>query len=194
MRTAEVQRRTEETYIEVKINLDGSGKAEIATGIGFLDHMLTLLCRHALFDLTVKAQGDLHIDAHHTTEDCGIVFGQALKAAVGDKSGLRRYGSCVLPMDEALALVALDFSGRALTVWQAEIPKVALGSLEAETIEEFFRALVREAGLTLHVRLLSGDNVHHMLEAIFKAFARALAEAVVVDSRITGVMSTKGSL
>ena len=194
MRTAEIARQTLETKIELTLNLDGEGKAEVATGIGFLDHMLVLLAKHAFLDLTVKASGDLEVDSHHTVEDCGIVLGQALKQAVGDKTGMHRYGSCFLPMDEALAHVVLDFSGRPFLVWQAEIPKVTLGNLEAEMVEEFFRAVAAESGMTLHVRLLYGRNTHHIIEAIFKAFARALAEGVAIDSRVKGVMSSKGKL
>lgn len=194
MRTAEIARQTLETKIELALNLDGEGKAEVATGIGFLDHMLVLLAKHAFLDLTVKASGDLEVDSHHTVEDCGIVLGQALKQAVGDKTGMHRYGSCFLPMDEALAHVVLDFSGRPILVWQAEVPKVTLGNLEAEMVEEFFRAVAAESGMTLHVRLLYGRNTHHIIEAIFKAFARALAEGVAIDSRVKGVMSSKGKL
>ena len=194
MRTAEIARQTLETKIELTLNLDGEGKAEVATGIGFLNHMLVLLAKHAFLDLTVKASGDLEVDSHHTVEDCGIVLGQALKQAVGDKTGMHRYGSCFLPMDEALAHVVLDFSGRPFLVWQAEIPKVNLGNLEAEMVEEFFRAVAAESGMTLHVRLLYGRNTHHIIEAIFKAFARALAEGVAIDSRVKGVMSSKGKL
>ena len=194
MRTAEIARQTLETKIELTLNLDGEGKAEVATGIGFLNHMLVLLAKHAFLDLTVKASGDLEVDSHHTVEDCGIVLGQALKQAVGGKTGMHRYGSCFLPMDEALAHVVLDFSGRPFLVWQAEIPKVTLGNLEAEMVEEFFRAVASESGMTLHVRLLYGRNTHHIIEAIFKAFARALAEGVAIDSRVKGVMSSKGKL
>ena len=194
MRSAEIARQTLETKIELTLNLDGEGKAEVATGIGFLNHMLVLLAKHAFLDLTVKASGDLEVDSHHTVEDCGIVLGQALKQAVGDKTGMHRYGSCFLPMDEALAHVVLDFSGRPFLVWQAEIPKVTLGNLEAEMVEEFFRAVAAESGMTLHVRLLYGRNTHHIIEAIFKAFARALTEGVAIDSRVKGVMSSKGKL
>ena len=194
MRTAEIERQTLETNIELSLNLDGEGQAEIATGIGFLDHMLVLLAKHAFLDLSVKASGDLNVDSHHTVEDCGIVLGQALKQAIGNKTGIHRYGDCYLPMDESLAHVVLDFSGRPLLVWRAELPKVVLGNLETEMIEEFFRAVAAESGLTLHVRLLYGQNTHHIVEAIFKAFARALAEAVAIDARVKGVMSSKGKL
>jgi len=194
MRKAKVERKTLETKVKVEINLDGTGCADIATGVGFLDHMLTLVAKHGFFDLQVKAEGDLQVDSHHTVEDCGIALGQALKQALGDKCGIHRYGTCLLPMDEALAQVALDFSGRPFLIWHAEIPRVKLGNMEAEMVEEFFRALAMESGLTLHVHLLEGNNTHHMVEAIFKAFARALAEGVANDPRVKGVMSSKGSL
>jgi len=194
MRTAEIKRQTLETNIELELNLDGEGRAEIVTGIGFLDHMLVLLAKHAFLDLRIKAIGDLEVDSHHTVEDCGIALGQALKKAVGDKTGMHRYGICFLPMDETLAQSVLDFSGRPLLVWRAEVPKVMLGNLEAEMIEEFFRAVAAESGMTLHIRVLYGTNTHHIIEAIFKAFARALAEAVAADARVKGVMSSKGTL
>ena len=194
MRTAEIKRQTLETNIELELNLDGEGRAEIVTGIGFLDHMLVLLAKHAFIDLSIKASGDLEVDSHHTVEDCGIALGQALKKAVGDKVGMHRYGNCFLPMDETLAQAVLDFSGRPLLVWRAEVPKVMLGNLEAEMIEEFFRAVAAESGMTLHIRVLYGTNTHHIIEAIFKAFARALAEAVAADARVKGVMSSKGTL
>ena len=174
--------------------LDGSGSCEINTGIGFFDHMLTLLAKHSFSDLVVHAVGDLDVDSHHTVEDCGIVLGQALKEAVGDKAGIHRYGNCFLPMDEALVQVCLDFSGRPYLVFDADIPKVQLGIYDAEMTEEFFRALAMQAGLTLHIRVLYGKNTHHIIEAIFKGFARALSEAVGFDSRVHGVMSSKGTL
>lgn len=194
MRCGSMERKTLETRVSVEWDLDGSGVSDINTGIGFFDHMLTLLSKHSFTDLTVQASGDLDVDSHHTIEDCGIVMGQALKEAVGDKEGIHRYGYCLLPMDEALALVALDFSGRPYLVFQAEIPKVQLGIYDAEMTEEFFRALATEAGLTLHIRVLSGKNLHHIIEAIFKGFARALSDAVAMDSRVEGVMSSKGTL
>lgn len=194
MRTAEITRQTLETKIELELNLDGEGRAEIVTGIGFFDHMLVLLAKHAFIDLSIKANGDLEVDSHHTVEDCGIALGQALKKAVGDKVGMHRYGNCFLPMDETLAQAVLDFSGRPLLVWHAEVPKVMLGNLETEMIEEFFRAVAAESGMTLHIRVLYGTNTHHIIEAIFKAFARALAEAVAADARVKGVMSSKGTL
>ena len=194
MRSAAVERKTLETGVSVEWNLDGSGSCEINTGIGFLDHMLTLLAKHSFSDLTVQAKGDLDVDSHHTVEDCGIVLGQALKEAIGDKAGIHRYGNCFLPMDEALAQVCLDFSGRAYLVFDADIPKVQLGIYDAEMTEEFFRAVAMQAGLTLHIRVLSGKNTHHIIEAMFKGFARALAEAWAHDSRVHGVMSSKGAL
>jgi len=194
MRTSEIARKTLETEIMVKLNLDGTGKTDINTGVGFLDHMLTLLGKHGFLDLTVKAQGDLNVDSHHTVEDVGLALGQALQEALGNKAGIHRYGSCLLPMDETLAQIALDFSGRPFLVWHADIPRVMLGNMEAEMLEEFFRAVAMESGLTLHVNLLYGKNTHHMAEAIFKGFARAVAEAVAIDPRVQGVMSSKGTL
>ena len=193
-RCATIERKTAETQVTVKLNLDGEGKCDIATGIGFLDHMLTLLASHGFMNLTVKAKGDLEVDCHHTVEDIGIVLGEALKEALGDKAGIRRYGNCFIPMDETLAQVCLDFSGRPFLVFGAEIPKIKLGNFDAEMTEEFFRAVAMHCGLTLHIRVLYGSNVHHIIEAIFKAFARALAEAVACDARVKGVMSSKGVL
>ena len=193
-RCAAIERKTAETQVMVKLNLDGEGKCGIDTGIGFLDHMLTLLARHGFMDLTVKAKGDLEVDCHHTVEDIGIVLGEALKEALGDKAGIRRYGNCFIPMDETLAQVCMDFSGRPFLVFGAEIPKIKLGNFDAEMTEEFFRAVAMHCGLTLHIRVLYGSNVHHIIEAIFKAFARALAEAVACDARVKGVMSSKGVL
>lgn len=194
MRSGNVERKTLETGISAEWCLDGTGSCEINTGIGFFDHMLTLLAKHSFSDLVVHAVGDLDVDSHHTVEDCGIVLGQALKEAVGDKAGIHRYGNCFLPMDEALVRVCLDFSGRPYLVFDADIPKVQLGIYDAEMTEEFFRALAMQAGLTLHIRVLYGKNTHHIIEAIFKGFARALAEAVAFDSRVHGVMSSKGTL
>lgn len=193
-RCAEIKRKTAETQISVKLNLDGEGKSDIATGIGFLDHMLTLLAKHSFMDLTVKAKGDLEVDSHHTVEDIGIVLGEALREALGDKAGIHRYGNCFIPMDETLAQVCLDFSGRPFLVFGAEIPKIQLGNYDTEMTEEFFRAVAMHCGLTLHIRVLYGSNVHHIIEAIFKAFARAVAEAAAVDPRVKGVMSSKGVL
>ena len=193
-RCAVIERKTAETRVAVKLNLDGEGKCDIATGIGFLDHMLTLLAKHGFMDLTVKAKGDLEVDCHHTVEDVGIVLGEALQEALGDKAGIHRYGNCFIPMDETLAQVCLDFSGRPFLVFDAEIPKVKSGNFDAEMTEEFFRAVAMHCGLTLHIRVLYGSNVHHIIEAIFKAIARAVAEATACDPRVEGVMSSKGVL
>ena len=193
-RRAEIERKTAETQISIKLNLDGEGTCDIATGIGFLDHMLTLLAKHSFMDLAVKAKGDLEVDCHHTVEDIGIVLGEALQEALGDKAGIHRYGNCFIPMDETLAQVCLDFSGRPFLVFGAEIPKIQLGNYDTEMTEEFFRAVAVHCGLTLHIRVLYGRNVHHIIEAIFKAFARAVAEATAVDPRVKGVMSSKGVL
>lgn len=194
MRTASLERRTLETGVSCEINLDGSGSCDINTGIGFFDHMLTLLAKHSFCDLSLQAQGDLDVDSHHTVEDCGIVLGQTLKEALGNKEGIHRYGNCFLPMDEALVQVCLDFSGRPYLVFDGDIPKVTLGMYDAEMTEEFFRALAVQAGITLHIRVLYGKNTHHIVEAIFKGFARAMAEAIALDSRVKGVMSSKGVL
>ena len=193
-RCAEIKRKTAETQISVKLTLDGEGICDIATGIGFLDHMLTLLAKHSFMDLTVKAKGDLEVDSHHTVEDIGIVLGEALREALGDKAGIHRYGNCFIPMDETLAQACLDFSGRPFLVFGAEIPKIKLGNYDTEMTEEFFRAVAMHCGLTLHIRVLYGSNVHHIIEAIFKAFARAVAQAAAVDPRVKGVMSSKGVL
>ena len=193
-RCAVIERKTAETQVAVKLNLDGEGKCEIATGIGFLDHMLTLFAKHGFMDLTVKAKGDLDVDSHHTVEDIGIVLGEALKKALGDKAGIHRYGNCFIPMDETLAQVCLDFSGRSFLIFDTDIPKIKIGNYETEMTEEFFRAIAMNCGLTLHIRVLYGSNVHHIIEAIFKAFARAVAEAVDIDPRVKGIMSSKGVL
>jgi len=193
-RTATVRRNTSETKIDLSLGLDGTGKAKIATGVGFFDHMLTHVAKHGLFDLTVKAEGDLHIDAHHTVEDVGICLGQALKDAPGDKAGIRRYGHCTLPMDETLVTAAVDLGGRACFVWKAEVPNVVLGNFNAELGEEFWRAVTNAAAMNLHVILHHGRNTHHILEAVFKATARALRMAVENDGRTSGVPSTKGVL
>jgi imidazoleglycerol-phosphate dehydratase len=193
-RVAEIKRTTAETSVQLKLNLDGSGKHKIATGVGFLDHMLVLLARHGFVDLEMQAQGDLEVDSHHTVEDCGLALGQALKQALGDKTGIHRYGEALIPMDETLVQVALDFSGRPFLVFHAEIPKLKLGNFDTEMAEEFFRAVAMESGLTLHINVLYGSNVHHLIEGMFKAFARALAQAVAMDSRVHGVMSSKGTL
>jgi len=174
--------------------LDGSGDVRVATGIGFFDHMLTLLGRHGHFDLNLRAEGDLETGAHHTVEDVGICLGLALEAALGDKAGIRRYGEAHVPMDESLAQVVVDLSGRPYLAWGAELPGVEIGGFTTDLAEEFFQAVVGNGRLTLHVRLLTGSNPHHMVEAVFKAFARALSAALVVDARQGGVPSTKGML
>ena len=194
-RRAEISRETSETAITVALGLDGEGRADIATGIGFLDHMLTALARHGLFDLKVRAKGDLHIDFHHTTEDVGIVIGQCLRQALGDKRGIRRYGAAVIPMDEALAEAAVDISGRPFLAWSVSFAQPKIGEMDTELFEEFFRALAFNAGITLHVTQNAGTNAHHVAEACFKALARALREAVEPDPRaISAIPSTKGVL
>ena len=193
-RHASCHRETGETRIGVTIDLDGTGRAEIQTGIGFFDHMLTLLAKHSLMDLTIEAAGDLHVDAHHTVEDVGICFGQSLLQALGNKAGIRRYGSATLPMDEALVTAAVDLSGRPFFVWQAQVPTEVLGTFNAPLAEEFWRAVSSHGALNLHVLCYYGRNTHHMIEAIFKATARALRQAVEPDPRMVGVPSTKGVL
>ena len=194
-RRAEISRETSETAITVALGLDGEGRADIATGIGFLDHMLTAVARHGLFDLKVQAKGDLHIDFHHTTEDVGIVIGQCLRQALGDKRGIRRYGAAVIPMDEALAEAAVDISGRPFLAWSVSFAQPKIGEMDTELFEEFFRALAFNAGITLHVTQKAGTNAHHLAEACFKALARALREAVEPDPRaISAIPSTKGVL
>jgi imidazoleglycerol-phosphate dehydratase len=193
-RSARVHRETGETRIDVAIDLDGVGRAEVATGVGFFDHMLTLLAKHSLIDLIVKADGDLHVDAHHTVEDVGIGFGQALAQALGTKAGISRYGCMTLPMDETLVTAAVDLSGRPFCVWQAEVPTETLGTFNAPLAEEFWRAASSAGAFNLHVVLLHGHNTHHIIEGIFKATARALRQAVEPDARVSGVPSTKGVL
>ncbi|MBS1253172.1 MAG: Histidine biosynthesis bifunctional protein HisB [Anaerolineales bacterium] len=193
-RTAQVERETSETQIRLTLNLDGTGRAEIDTGVGFFDHMLTLMTAHGVLDLEVQAEGDTHIDDHHTVEDAGIVLGQAVRQALGDKAGIRRYGHAMVPMDEALALVALDCSGRGLLVFDAEFTRDKIGTFDTELVEEFLRAVAHNAGMTLHVRLLAGANAHHQAEAIFKALGQALRAAVEPDPRREGIPSTKGRL
>ncbi|HWR39720.1 MAG TPA: imidazoleglycerol-phosphate dehydratase HisB [Patescibacteria group bacterium] len=193
-RTASVQRNTTETQISLTLNLDGSGQATIETGIGFFDHMLNLWTRHGLFDVKLTVKGDLEVDCHHTVEDTGIVLGQALLQAMGDKAGIKRYGTAFVPMDEALAMVSLDLSGRAYLAWDVALPSRQVGQFDTEMTEEFLRAFCQHAGVTMHVRLLAGKNAHHIIEAIFKALGRALDEATRQDERIAGVMSTKGTL
>jgi imidazoleglycerol-phosphate dehydratase len=195
LRTASLTRTTTETDITLTLDLDGSGKADIATGIGFLDHMLTALARHALFDLRVQARGDLHIDFHHTTEDVGIVLGQALARALGEKRGIRRFGQALVPMDEALAEAAVDLSGRPFLAWAADFPRDKVGEMDTELLEEFYRAFAMNALVTLHVTARAGRNAHHIAEACFKATARALRMAVESDPRVgDAVPSTKGAL
>ena len=193
-RTATIRRETKETQIDLRLNLDGTGQADIATGVGFFDHMLTHLAKHGMFDLTVSAKGDLHIDAHHTVEDIGICFGKTLVQALGDKSGIRRYGSAVVPMDETLATGAVDLSGRPFLVWNAAVPNETLGTFHSSLAEEFWRAVSSTGLINLHVILHHGRNTHHIIEGIFKAVARALREAVESDPRAAGIPSTKGVL
>ena len=194
-RTASLTRTTSETDIRLALDLDGAGKADIATGIGFLDHMLTALARHALFDLTVVAKGDLHVDFHHTTEDVGIVLGRALAQAVGDKRGITRFGHAVVPMDDALAEAAVDISGRPFLAWSVGFRVPKIGEMDTELFEEFFRAFAFNAALNLHVTARAGTNAHHVAEACFKATARALRMAVAPDARLgDAVPSTKGAL
>ena len=193
-RTARLQRQTGETKIELALDLDGSGTAQVATGVGFFDHMLTLLARHSLIDLTIEAQGDLHVDAHHTVEDVGICFGKALLEALGDKAGIRRYGDATLPMDETLVTAAIDLSGRPFFVWKADVPLETLGTFNSQLAEEFWRAVSSAGLLTLHVVCHHGRNTHHVIEGIFKAVARALRQAVELDPRGKGIPSTKGVL
>ena len=193
-RIAEVVRNTKETQIQLRLNLDGSGKADIHTGIGFFDHMLNNFARHGLFDLTLKVTGDLEVDTHHTIEDTGIVLGEAVRQAAGDKKGIVRYGSKILPMDEALILCALDLCGRPYLVYDLKLDREYVGELETEMIREFFYALSYGAAMNLHIKQMDGCNNHHIIEGAFKAFAKALDEATKYDSRITDVLSTKGAL
>lgn len=193
-RTASVERKTRETGIRVEIDLDGSGKATIQTPLPFLSHMLEQIARHGGFDLSVFAEGDVEIDGHHTTEDIGIVLGKAVLDALGDRRGIRRYGSATLPMDEALVTAALDLSGRPFFVWRVPLPKAKLGNWDVELAEVFFEAFARTAQANLHMRLIEGSNLHHIVEISFKAFAKALSAATRIDPRVTGVPSTKGSL
>ena len=194
MRKSEVARKTRETDIFIALDLDGEGRSSIDTGIPFMNHMLELFAKHGFFDLEVRAKGDIEVDYHHTMEDLGLVLGQALAEALGDKAGIRRYGSCILPMDETLALVALDLSGRPCLVWDVDFPAQMIRDLDVRLFCEFFQALVNRAGMNLHVKKLAGEEVHHVAEAIFKAFAKALDQAVSLDPRVKGVLSTKGSL
>lgn len=193
-RTAEIKRTTKETDIALTLNLDGSGKAAVQTGIGFFDHMLNSFARHGMFDLEVTVKGDLEVDSHHTIEDTGIVLGKAIKEAVGDKRGMVRYGSVILPMDEALILCALDLCGRAYLVYDLKLDREFVGKMETEMVQEFFQAVACGAEMNLHIKQMEGRNNHHIIEGAFKAFAKALAAGVALDSRITDVLSTKGSL
>lgn len=193
-RTATIDRKTNETDVQLELDLDGSGTADIATGVGFFDHMLTLFAKHGAFDLKVRAQGDLQVDAHHTVEDVGICLGQAIRQALGDKAGIRRYGHFTLPMEETLVTVALDLSGRYYLVFQAPIPVAKIGDFDSELVEDFWQAVAANALCNFHVVLHHGRNSHHIAEAIFKSSARALRMAVELDPRMTGVPSTKGTL
>ena len=193
-RTSKIVRKTSETAIEVGIDLDGTGKSKIESPIGFLTHMLEQIARHGLFDLTINATGDVHIDGHHTTEDIGIALGAAVKDALGDKHGIRRFGAATLPMDEACVTCALDLSGRPFFVWRVPLPKATLGQFDTELAEVFFEAFARTAECNLHIRLHEGENLHHIIEISFKAFAKALREATELDPRSTAVPSTKGTL
>lgn len=193
-RIANITRTTKETDISVNLNLDGSGQVRIETGIGFFDHMLEGFARHGFFDLDIRIKGDLQVDAHHSVEDAGIVLGTAIRQALGDKAGIKRYGSCILPMDDALCLCAVDLCGRPYFAFDCEFPAEKAGYLDTELVREFFYAISYSTGMNLHIKMLSGINTHHMIESIFKAFARALDEAVGKDARIKDVLSTKGSL
>ncbi len=195
MRRAKISRSTTETSIEVEINLDGTGAYDVKTGVGFFDHMVEQLARHSMIDITLRAQGDLHIDDHHTVEDSGIALGQAIAGAVGDKAGIRRYGACLLPMDDALVRAALDLSGRPYLVWNVAMTAPKIGTFDTELLREFFQALSTHGGITLNIAQLDGVNSHHIAEAAFKAVARALREAVEEDPRRAGAIpSTKGKL
>ena len=194
-RTASASRKTAETSIELALDLDGTGASDVSTGVGFFDHMLCALSRHSLVDLDLHVEGDTWVDDHHTVEDTGIVLGQALREALGDKRGIRRFGSCMVPLDEALVMAAVDISGRGELVWDVPISAQKVGTFDTELGHEFFAGLARDAGITLHLRLVCGENAHHILEATFKAAARALREAVESDPRMAGTIpSTKGSL
>lgn len=194
MRVSEVSRETKETKINIKLNVDGTGKATIDSGVGFFDHMLDGFARHGLFDLELSCKGDLKVDDHHTIEDCGIVLGQAIKEAIGDKAGIKRYGSFMLPMDESLVVCAIDLSGRPYFVYDAPFKADMVGDMNVQMAKEFFYALSYTAGMNLHIKVMYGDNDHHMMEAMFKAFAKALDMATQTDARIEGVLSTKGSI
>ncbi len=195
MRRAKIDRKTSETQISAEVNLDGSGVYDVKTGIGFLDHMIEQLARHGLFDITLKAKGDLHIDFHHTTEDSGIALGQAVSKALGDRTGIRRYGEASVPMDETLTRVALDASNRPYLIWKVAFPRDKLGEMDTELFKEWFQAFAQHAGLTLHVENLYGENAHHIVESCYKGLARALRQAVEIDPRrADAIPSTKGKL
>ena len=193
-RTAQIRRTTRETDIKCTLTIDGSGSGERDAGIGFFDHMLDGFARHGLFDLDLECQGDTYVDGHHTVEDCGIVLGEAVKEALGDKAGIRRFGHSFVPMDDALVLCAVDLSGRPYLSWDASFTADAIGSMDTQLAKEFFYAVSYSAGMNIHIKVISGENDHHIMEAMFKAFARALDMATVKDPRIEGVLSTKGSL
>lgn len=193
-RTAIIERITNETKINLSLDIDGAGVAKISTSVPFLDHMLNLFARHGLFNIEVEAKGDIDIDFHHTVEDIGIVLGEAFKRALGDKKGIRRYGQASVPMDETLAAVSVDISGRPYLVYHVNLPKIKIGEFDVELAREFFQAFVNNSGLNLHINVMYGDNVHHIIEACFKAFARAMDSATQMDQRVIGVMSTKGIL
>lgn len=193
-RQASIERITKETKIKLSLSLDGRGESKICTSVPFLDHMLDLFARHGLFDLTVEATGDIDIDFHHTVEDIGIVLGTAFREALGDKAGIRRYGNATVPMDETLAAAAVDLSGRPYLVYHVRLPKVKIGDFDVELVREFFQGFANNCGANVHVNVMYGDNVHHIIEACFKAFARAMDQATQLDPRIEGVMSTKGKL
>ena len=195
MRKASINRNTKETSVKVDVNLDGTGKANINTGIGFLDHMMEQIAKHSLIDIDLKAKGDLHIDLHHTTEDSGIAFGEALKKALGDKKGIKRYASATIPMDETLSRVSLDLSNRPYLVWNVKLAVEKLGEMDTELFKEWFHALSQSAGITLHVENIYGDNSHHKIESCFKGLARALRDAIQVDQRAKNIIpSTKGTI
>lgn len=194
VRTANIIRKTKETDINLSLTIDGTGVSEVNTGIGFFNHMLEGFSKHGFFDLTILVNGDLEVDGHHTVEDTGIVLGTAIKEALGDKDGIKRYGSFILPMDDALCLCAVDLCGRPYFVFDCEFPVEQVGGLDTELVREFFYAVCYSAGMNLHIKMLNGSNTHHMIEAMFKAFAKALDEAVSYDERIKGVLSTKGAL
>ena len=193
-RIANIQRKTKETDISARLNIDGTGSSTINTGIGFFNHMLEGFVKHGFFDLNLNCEGDLAVDCHHTIEDCGIVLGNAVKEAIGDKKGIKRFGSCILPMDETLVLCAIDLSGRPYLVFDGEFTTDRVGYMDTEMVKEFFYAISYSAEMNLHIKVLNSGNNHHMIEAMFKSFARALDEATTLDPRITDVMSTKGSL